>query len=182
MFGMDSYWLVSEALLVITFIVYIVTQVLMPSKKEIEGGVTQVPIWVPVALGFMVLGTASVIGFAFLYVEKNLVVMISAGVLLLALLLGFADYILTKRKAEKYVMTEGDLHHALDISNEGIAHHPQQTPQYHDHQLAAPQHEQLPAAGAGMMTVECPQCGNHLQLPEGSHQITCPHCGLSGTM
>ncbi len=30
--------------------------------------------------------------------------------------------------------------------------------------------------------VECPQCGSHIDIYPGSNQITCPHCGLSGSM
>ena len=32
------------------------------------------------------------------------------------------------------------------------------------------------------MTVECPQCHAHIQIQVGSNVITCPYCGLSGTM
>jgi len=41
---------------------------------------------------------------------------------------------------------------------------------------------QAPAAVADTMKVECPGCGGHIEIPLGSHQITCPYCGLSGTL
>jgi hypothetical protein len=37
-------------------------------------------------------------------------------------------------------------------------------------------------AHADQMTVECPRCGKHLTIQQGANMITCPHCGLSGSL
>ena len=184
---MDTYWLVSEVLLVVTFLAFLLTQVLMPNKKKVETGVKNVPVWVGYALILMLFFTIIVGVIAFLVVEKYLVILISAGVLGAALVLSFIDFLRIKGIADRIAASAGNIHHAVEVSQEGLAPHGQQHfhHPYHNHQhIDSPitHHEQAPAAQGPMMTVECPQCGAHLNLPEGSHQITCPSCGLSGTI
>jgi ribosomal protein S27E len=71
-----------------------------------------------------------------------------------------------------------DLHEMHPVEEVGVV---QAQAHEHHHQEVHHEHHH-PAQQQNMMTVECPQCGNHIQLPEGSHQITCPYCGLSGTL
>jgi len=62
-------------------------------------------------------------------------------------------------------------------AHQGLHPHQPTAQHAHTHQHPAhpqPQHE--------MMTVECPQCAKHIEIPVGSHTITCPYCGLSGSM
>lgn len=186
MFGMDTYWLVSEILLVITFLAFLFTQVLMPNKSQVETGVKAVPGWVGPVLVLMLLFTIGVGAIAFLVVEKYLVIMISGAVLALALVISLVDFFRIKGIADT-IAAGGGVHHAVEVSEEGLAHHghPHFHHPYHNHQhIQTPAHQpaQAPASQGPMMTVECPQCGGHIQLPEGSNQITCPYCGLSGTM
>jgi ribosomal protein S27E len=186
MLGMDTYWLVSEILLVVTFIAFLFTQVLMPSKKKVESGVKVVPSWIGFALVLMLFFTVGVGITAILLVEKNLVILISAAVLALALVLSLIEFFRIKGIADK-MAAGGGIHHAAEVSQERLVPHGQQHfhHPYHNHQhMETPTHQpgQAPAGHGPVMTVECPQCGSHINLPEGSHQITCPYCGLSGTL
>jgi hypothetical protein len=183
---MDTYWLVSEILLVVTFIAFLFTQVLMPGRKKVETGGQRVPIWIGFVLVLMLLFTIGVGIAAFIHVDKFEVILISAGVLAMALVLSLIEFFRIKGIADK-MAAGGGIHHAVEVTQEGMAHHGHQHfhHPYHNHKhMETPAHhpQQAPAGQGPMMTVECPQCGSHINLPEGSHQITCPYCGLSGTL
>jgi len=177
---LEPYWILSEALLLITFLMLIVTYVLLPGKKDVKAGVKKVPGWIPALHGVMFVLSGAIIIISLRLVENNLIIMVTGGILMVAIVLAFIDYFLTKGLINK-VQAEAEVHHAVELTDH--------TPDHAMHQHAAhPQHPaahqalHAPGAHARMMTVECPQCGGHINLPEGSHQITCPYCGLSGTL
>jgi hypothetical protein len=185
MLGVDTYWLVSEVLLIVTFLAFLITQVLMPGRKKIESGVKKIPEWIGFALIIMLIFTIAVGIVAFLVVEKYHVILISGGVLGLALVIALIDFYRIKSYISR--LSKDGVHHAVEVTPEGLTHHDHAHfhHPYHNHQhMATPtnQPQQPKPAPGPMMTVECPQCGSHIKLPEGSHQITCPYCGLSGTL
>jgi predicted neutral ceramidase superfamily lipid hydrolase len=185
MLGMDTYWLVSELLLLVTFFAFLFTLVMMPSKKKVESGVKLVPSWIGIVLFSMLIVTLGAGLMSLLLVDNFFVILLSAVVLAVALILSIVEFFRVKAVADR--MTAGGIHHAVEVSQEGLTHHEQEHfhHQYHNHQhMETPAHhpEQAPAAKGPMMTVECPQCGSHIHIPEGSHHITCPYCGLSGTL
>jgi len=110
MLGMDTYWLVSEILLIVTFLAFLLTQVLMPSRKKVESGVKKIPGWIGFALIIMLIFTLVVGVIAILVVEKYHVILISGGVLALALIIAMIDFFRTKSLADK--MAASGIHHA----------------------------------------------------------------------
>ncbi|MBN1539035.1 MAG: hypothetical protein JW939_02740 [Candidatus Thermoplasmatota archaeon] len=182
MAGLDPYWLLSEVLLLITFVLLMITYILLPGKKDILAGVTRIPGWVPAAHVAMFSMAMAIIIISIFLVENNLIILITGILLIVALVLAFIDYFITRAKIGKNAAA-GTVHQAIEHADEEMIDAPHYMDpariHHHDPHLApAPP----PGATTQMITVECPQCGGHIELPVGSHQITCPYCGMSGTM
>jgi len=184
MLGMDNYWLVSEALLILTFIVFVITYMLIPGRKKVLEEGKALPGWAPAALITMILFAAGVGIVGFLSVEKNAIILISVVLVILAIVVTLIDYMRTKiaRDSAVAAMATGTYQHQAGHA----PYHPhlvQQVPTHQPHTapvLEAVHVQEMP--GQAMMTVECPNCNGHIEIPEGSHTIVCPYCGLSGTM
>ncbi|MGA1793078.1 MAG: hypothetical protein ACMUHM_03935 [Thermoplasmatota archaeon] len=182
---LEPYWILSEALLLITFLLLMVTYILLPSRKDVKAGVKKVPGWIPALHFLMFVLSGAIIVISLALVKNNLIIILTGAILMVAIILAFIDYFITKGLINK-VQGEGDVHHAVELTDhtpEHSTHHEHHVQDYHPHGHTAIQHAP-PASGAQgkMVMVECPQCGGHINLPEGSHQITCPYCGLSGTL
>ncbi len=198
MFGMDNYWLVSEALLALTFIVFLITFMLIPNRKKVMEEGKELPGWAPAVLITLIFFAVGVGIVAFLTVEKMLAVILSDIFVIFSILITLIDYYMTKRARDNAIadMASGRYHpHAHQaMPGQQLPHHAQ-TQQLHGHHQAhlpsAQNPHTAPAIEAvhiketsqpAMMTVECPNCQGHIEIPEGSHTIICPYCGLSGTM
>ncbi|MBN1390569.1 MAG: hypothetical protein JXA22_08010 [Candidatus Thermoplasmatota archaeon] len=181
MFGVEPYWILSEALLLITFILLIVTYILLPGKEDVQAGVGRIPGWIPALHAIMFIMALAIIIISVLLVEKNLIIIITGIILLIALVLAFIDYIRVRNMVGNYSAVEGVQYATVTMEEPSIHIPPHQVPNvtpHHDpHQRPTGQ-----GTGSRMMTVECPQCQGHIELPEGSHHITCPYCGLSGSL
>ena len=182
MLGMDPYWILSEALLLITFILLIVTYILLPSRKDVRAGVKKVPGWIPGVHVIMFVLSGAIIGVSLTLVEKYLIIMSTGIILMIAILLAFIDYFITRAQMGRTSAEDGVIHHAVELTDHTPDHTPHQTHPVHHAPHHPQSHSQEARRSGPMMTLECPQCGGHIQMPEGSHHITCPYCGLSGTL
>ncbi len=169
MFGADNYWLVSEALLILTFISFLVVFVLTPSRRKVLEEGKDLPGWVPIVLMLMIATAVGVGIFALLMVKENIIILISDSIVIVALVLTIIDHRLVKRAVNKMVASH--VAHELPITEQAHADHQHLHAQGH-----------LYAEGIPMMTVECPTCKGHIEIPEGSHTLTCPYCGLHGSL
>jgi hypothetical protein len=171
---------------------------LIPNRKKVLEEGKDLPGWAPAVLITLIFFAIGVGIMAYLTVEKMLLVVISDVLVILSILITLIDYYRTKKARDNAILDMASGYHPH-------AHHPvhnQHLPQganvqhLHMHQqpqsLPSAQHPHMaPALEAvhikettqpAMMTVECPNCQGHIEIPEGSHTITCPYCGLSGTM
>jgi hypothetical protein len=184
-----------ETLFIINFVLNIaiavsgiIVAMLIPSTKKIrsgEAGTSLGASWIPIVLVIMVIVSIAVFPLSFFSLEGRslyfalVLDLIAIGVAGLALREFFSA-----RKAYNEIGEHLEEEVGVVASTPQQVHHqprvqvPQQHPysQHQEHQQAHEPHQHP------MITVECPQCGNHLHIPEGSHTITCPHCGLSGTI
>lgn len=210
MADLDLYWIFSQVLNLIVFGIFLVTILLIPSKEKIksgEAGQNLLTPTIPLLLGIIFASTLIIPVVAIiLQVNAFIVILITDGLLITANLFLTFDFIRSKR-----LFREISDQKASHIPQQHHSHHPDHPavgPQVHQaslqgaqqqhlpqggqqavhaqaHQAVpqAPGQEHLPAASHDkMMTVECPSCGGHIHIPEGSHEITCPYCGLSGTL
>ncbi|MFO8050846.1 MAG: zinc ribbon domain-containing protein [Thermoplasmatota archaeon] len=164
----DAYWIISQILNLLVFAVFFVTLFLIPSRDKVRKGEAGSNLFsgtIPVLIVIMYISLLIIPIMALLLVEKFIMVIATDGLLLIAVLLLTIDFVRT-RKLYKEI---SDSNQVVQAAVAGYPAHEQVA----QHQQAAP---------SGTMTVECPNCGGHIEIPQNSHQITCPYCGLSGTM
>jgi ribosomal protein S27E len=157
----------------------IIVSMLIPSTKKIKAGEAGSSLgasWIPIVLVIMIIVAIAVFPLSFLSLEgRNLYFALVLDIIAIGVTgLAFREFI-SARKAYKE-LGEGEVVEEVGVvastpSPQAYQQQPVQVPKQHPYQTQVQ-----------MMTVECPQCGNHIQLAEGSHTITCPYCGLSGTI
>lgn len=177
----DPFYLAVESIFLLCLLVFL-TLFFIPSKKKVyagEVGRLESPA-IPIILGLSSLLLVIFIVFVFLvdFTESIMqVIFILFWVLFLlpATLFTLMSYLRAKRWVKDF--------------NENAPHYPPHQPQPGEappppHPGVQSQSHQQPAGHQPQdtMTVECPGCGSHIRIPAGSHHITCPHCGLSGTL
>ena len=183
----DAYWIVSQALNLMVFGVFFITMFLIPSKDKVRSGEAGQRLGSPTIPLLIVLILLFAIGipiFAVAMVEDFLIVLGTDCLLLVGVALVTADYFST-RKLYKEITAGG--HVQVEQVHIAVTLPPGLPPHHQQAGTQNPQAQHLPSAQhdvpqGAMMTVECPNCSGHIQIPEGSSEITCPYCGLSGSM
>lgn len=175
MTGWDTYWIVSQVLNLMVFGLFFITMFLIPSKDRVRSGEADFRLGspvIPLLIIVILLFAVSIPIFAVFMVQDFLVVIGTDCLLLVAVFLVTVDYFSTRKLYKE--ITAGVQVEQVQIAGTAPQGHPPQ--QQH---LPSAQH---PAPQGAVMTVECPNCGGHIQIQEGSSEIICPYCGLSGTM
>lgn len=154
----DTVSILVEIAFVVSFAGFFLLLVLIPSKKAIASGNARgkmgSPI-VPILILLSIVLALAMIPLAFFAdTVGSLVGFVTAPLLLIAHF-GIAREYAGARRSMSPPHLEVEEVHAVHATQ---ASHPQ------------------------MMTVECPGCQGHLSIPNGSHQIVCPHCGLTGSL
>ena len=209
MASVEIIFLINFILNIVIAVSGIIVAMLIPGTRKIlagEAGASMGAAWMPFVLGAMVLVSIAVFPLSFIALEdRNLYFALVLDVIAIAVTGMALREFFTARKAYRE-LEEGHGLEEVAVVATTASHHgqqvhvPEQHPyhghaQHHQHP-AQPQHAPVHAHSLppehhehahhphqhAMITVECPQCGNHLHIPEGSHTITCPHCGLSGTI
>ncbi|MFW3145199.1 MAG: hypothetical protein ACMUIE_00120 [Thermoplasmatota archaeon] len=167
--AIDTWWIASELMMVAALVIFLVAMFMIPSKDKVRsreagtGPSRAVPYLIIGTFFFLVLMGI----FAFLMVKDYWVVLVTDAILIVSAGMVSIDYYTTRRL---FRSMGHEIHHNVEVAHGHV--HPQ-----HNHH-----HGHIYPHQAGTMTVECPQCGGHITIPEGSHQITCPYCGISGTI
>ena len=176
----DPFYLFVESIFLLCLLVFI-TLFFIPTKKKIYAGEvgkldSQL---VPIAIGLSGILLVLFIIFVFLvdFSESIMrIIFILFWVVFLLPATGFT--LLSYLKAKSWTR---EYHEKHGVPIKGHVTHPDQPvgqpvhPQYTHTQG----HSQQPGE---TMTVECPGCGSHLEISVGADTITCPYCGLSGTL
>lgn len=165
----DAWWIASELMMVAAFVIFIVAMFMIPSKDKVRSG--EAGSGPSRAVPYLIAGTFFLLLlmgiFAFFMVRDYWVVLVTDGILIVCAGMVSIDYYTTRKL---FNSVGHEVHRHVEVAHAQVLPH-QQYPQGHPHPNQP-----------GTMTVECPQCGGHITIPEGSHQITCPYCGLSGTI
>lgn len=166
----------------------IIVSLLIPSSRKIregEAGTSMGTAWILVILVVMVLVSLMVLPLTFIFLEgNNLYFGLGLDVIaMIVVILAIREFFAARSAYKDIEMVE--VVHTVPAEHHPHAHHShgQQPAQYPAHYQAPEHHVQQHApAQVNTVTVECPSCSNHIQIAEGSHTITCPYCGLSGTI
>jgi len=176
---MDLFVLLYEAMAGAIFLLLLVLMVLIPSRKRVlEGraGNTMSSPLVPIMMIIALLVSTLMIPVAIVLVEKALILVLTSLFVLPASVATMWDYWRTKKLFEE-VRAGGrpgavpsGAHEADELPLEVVSHTP-------------PDHTVLEATyRSGHMAVECPRCRGRIQVQPHQTTLTCPYCGLSGTL
>lgn len=169
---LDAYWVISQVLNLLVFLVFFVTLFLIPSREKVRTGQAGPSLesrTIPVLIILMFISILVIPIIALVLVDQFALVLVTDGLLLIAVVLLTIDFARTRQLYREVGASP-------EVVQAAVAGYPGQE------QPVQQEQQNEPSAQGGTMTVECPNCGGHLEIPEGSHQITCPYCGLSGTM
>ncbi len=176
MASVETIFLINFILNIAIAVSGIIVSMLIPSTKRImegEAGTSMGAPWIPVVIVIMVIVSIIVFPLSFLALDgNNLIFALILDVIAISVTgLALREFIAARKAYRELEHEVEEVHVVANETSPQVYQQPMQVQQSH------PYHGQNP-----MITVECPQCGNHLHIPEGSHQITCSHCGLSGTI
>ncbi len=171
----------------------IIVSLLIPSNKKIrsgEAGTEMGATWIPVTMIFLIIVAVAMIPVTISILDGDDLPYGLGLDILAVLVVVMATYIyFSAKKTFKELLhpvEEVAVVHAETVEGHHVVHphHPVHSPTpSHPHHNQGPHHDHSHGIEQpNTVTVECPQCGNHIQLAEGSHQITCPYCGLAGTL
>ena len=189
---MVSFFYLNEPLSLIIIITLLIIMVLIPTKKKVlegKAGWTMTSKAVPIVLGSSFILLIIIFFLSIFLVEDDVekwVLILTCGFSIPAVIATGILYFSMKKFIEgqhQAAMTGAEAHikvhegahtvHAVEVAEVG---HGQEHAEEH---VAG---SMGGAAGAGSITVECPGCGGRLEVHEGASSITCPHCGLTGSL
>ncbi len=151
----DVISLLIEIAFAVSLLGFITIVVLVPTKKVVESGQAGKRMESPVVPAVLILGGAAALSmFPLSLLSKSNTFRIAGIVSSVILLVAYVSIYLEHRSMKRYMSQA----------------------------LAPLETVHTVTANADQMTVECPRCGKHLTVQHGANMITCPHCGLSGSL
>jgi len=174
-----------ELAFALSFAGFITIMILIPKKSEIDEGKAGYKMASPlvptiIASGILVAGFELIIS---LFARSDDVMYLGIITSIL-LVLAYGAIFLEFRSVKRHMaMAHPHPEHVHTVPHLEHAHavHPHHE---HIHEVhPTNEHPQMEAApDPNMMTVECPRCRKHLTIMKGAQEITCPHCGLTGSL
>ncbi|MDG6224154.1 MAG: hypothetical protein QCI82_01425 [Candidatus Thermoplasmatota archaeon] len=159
---MDILSLTVELAFVASLIGFLILTIMIPSRKAIEegrGGRKIGSAIVPILMVFGSITALSTIPMSILTSDSwvRIAGLVTGPLLVISYLLIFVEY----RRRKRQLST---------IEEPVVA------------EVISPQNPVPDSTAVPGMTVECPRCRGHLVIRPGSTSITCPHCGMSGSL
>jgi hypothetical protein len=190
MAAVDTVFIVNFLLNIAIAVTGIIIAMLIPSSRKIrdgEAGTQMGSNRILFVLVLMVIISISVFPISLVFLEgRNLYFGLALDLIAILVTILAVREFFSARKAYReldYVEEVGTVaishpQHHPHTAQHAVHHAEELHPEVHPHGHTAQSHSHH----GSHITVECPQCGRHIQIAEGSHAITCPYCGLSGTI
>ncbi len=179
---MDLFVLLYEVMAAVIFLLLVVLMVLIPSGKRVRegraGSTMRSPL-VPVLIITAIIISVMMVPLAILFLKKSddgWLLGATSAFILPASVLSYWDYRRTKRLFNE---VKGGNRTGLAVSQ---THEADELP-LEVASLPSP-HQPVPTAhsNADHLTVECPRCKGRIEVHPRQATLTCPYCGLSGSL
>ncbi len=177
--AMDLFVLLYEVMAGAIFLLLLVLLVLVPSKKRVRegraGSTMRSPL-VPILIISSLTISVLMLPLAVLLVKDALILVVSSLFIVPASVITYWDYRTTRRLFEE---VRSGTPVGPSASN---AHEADELPLDVAPTIASPPPATSAASRADHMTVECPRCKGRIEVHPRQATLTCPYCGLTGSI